>query len=87
MKLHMFIVSNMTDLFPCDQQLGGIAVLVIGVWTLMDKAFIEVLLRNNLYMSAAYIMIIAGTLSTCLSLLGFIAALKVTSVTRQMYLV
>lgn len=57
---------------------GGIAVLAVGIWTLVDKSYIEMLLRNNLFMSAAYIMIIGGAISACLSLIGFIGALKET---------
>lgn len=58
--------------------IGGIAILVVGVWTLIDKAFIEVLLRNNLFMSAAYIMIISGSISSCLSIVGLVGAIKET---------
>ena len=51
----------------------------VGVWTFMDKAFMEVLLRNNLYMSATYIMIGTGCVAIVLSILGCIGALKVRS--------
>lgn len=57
---------------------GGIAILVIGIWTLLDKSFIEVLLRNNLFMSAAYIMIISGSVSTIISIVGLVGAAKET---------
>jgi len=55
---------------------AGIAVISVGVWTFMDKAFMEVLLRNNLYMSATYIMIGTGCVAIVLSILGCIGALK-----------
>jgi len=57
---------------------GGIAILVIGIWTLLDKSFIEVLLRNNLFMSSAYIMIISGSISIFISIIGLIGAAKET---------
>ena len=59
-------------------QVAGIAVISVGVWTFMDKAFMEVLLRNNLYMSATYIMIGTGCVAIVLSMLGCIGALKVS---------
>ena len=58
-------------------QVAGIAVISVGVWTYMDKAFMEVLLRNNLYMSATYIMIGTGCVAIALSILGCVGALKV----------
>ena len=58
-------------------QLGGIAIIGVGSWTLADKAFMEVLLRNNLYLSAAYIMIGCGCLAIILSVLGCVGATKV----------
>lgn len=57
---------------------GGVAIIVLGVWTLIDKSFIEILLRNNLFMSAAYIMIVAGSISTTLSFIGLVGAIKET---------
>jgi len=56
--------------------LGGIAILAVGVWTLADKAFMEILLRNNLYMSATYIMIGTGVAAVLLSILGCVGAIK-----------
>ena len=56
---------------------GSIAVLAVGIWTVVDKSFIEVLLRNNLFMSAAYIMIFTGCCATIVSFLGCYGALKV----------
>jgi len=55
---------------------AGISVISVGVWTYMDKAFMEVLLRNNLYMSATYIMIGTGCAAIALSILGCVGALK-----------
>jgi len=56
--------------------LGGIAAISVGVWTYWDKAFMEVLLRNNLYMSATYIMIGCGCFAIALSILGCVGAIK-----------
>jgi len=55
---------------------AGISVISVGVWTYMDKAFMEVLLRNNLYMSATYIMIGTGCVAIVLAVLGCVGALK-----------
>ena len=59
-------------------QFGSIAVLAVGIWTVSDKSFMEVLLRNSLFMSTAYIMIVTGCLAFVLSFLGCYGALKVT---------
>ncbi len=35
-------------------------VLAVGAWTLADKSYIEELLRNELFISSAYILIFSG---------------------------
>ena len=60
----------------CYLQLGGIIVVAVGVWTLVDKSFIEDLLRNNLYTDAAYILLFSGCLSILLSIFGCYGAKK-----------
>eukprot|EP00095_Tigriopus_kingsejongensis_P005911 maker-scaffold392_size185621-snap-gene-0.18 protein:Tk05911 transcript:maker-scaffold392_size185621-snap-gene-0.18-mRNA-1 annotation:"Tetraspanin-1" len=55
---------------------GGLVVLAVGIWTLADKAYIERLLRNELFISSAYILIIAGCIIVILSSLGCFGAMK-----------
>jgi hypothetical protein len=57
-------------------QCGSAAVLAVGIWTVVDKSFIEILLRNTLFMSAAYIMIFTGCCAIVLSFIGAYGALK-----------
>ena len=57
-------------------QLGGLIVLGVGIWTLVDKSYIEALLRNELFISSAYILVIAGVAIVFISFLGCFGALK-----------
>ncbi|XP_046674296.1 CD151 antigen-like [Homalodisca vitripennis] len=55
---------------------GGITVFVIGIWTLIDKSFINELLGTNLFMGAVYILIATGALVTLVSFFGCLGAIK-----------
>lgn len=57
-------------------QLGGVTVFVIGVWTLVDKSFINELLGTNLFMGAVYILIATGALVSLVSFFGCLGAIK-----------
>ena len=57
-------------------QAGGFLVLGVGIWTVADKSYIEVLLRNELYMTMAYVLIVAGVLVVFVSLVGCLGAVK-----------
>jgi tetraspanin-11 len=57
-------------------QIGGLVVVSVGIWTLADKAFIQRLLRNELFISSAYILIIAGCIIVFISFLGCFGAYK-----------
>ena len=50
--------------------------LATGIWTLVDKSFINELLRNDLYMTPAYVLVVSGLLITLLSLFGCFGAIK-----------
>jgi len=56
--------------------LVGVGVISVGAWTYSDKAFMEVLLRNNLYMSATYIMMGTGCAAIILAVIGWVGAFK-----------
>ena len=58
-------------------QLVGVGVISVGAWTYSDKAFMEVLLRNNLFMSATYIMMGTGCAAIILAVIGWVGAFKV----------
>ena len=64
--------------FPLEHisQAGGFLVLGVGIWTVADKSYIEVLLRNELYMTMAYVLIVAGVLVVFVSLVGCLGAVK-----------
>ena len=48
----------------------------VGIWTVVDKSYIEVLLRNELYITMAYVLIVAGVLVVFVSLVGCLGAVK-----------
>jgi len=50
--------------------IGAFAVLAVGIWTIVDKSYLEILMRNQLYMSAAYVLIAVGAITIILSLIG-----------------
>lgn len=62
--------------YYCCLQLGGVTVFVIGVWTLVDKSFINELLGTNLFMGAVYILITTGALVALVSFFGCLGAIK-----------
>ncbi|XP_040568255.1 tetraspanin-1 [Lepeophtheirus salmonis] len=70
-KLSLIVVNFLT-LF------GGLSVLGIGLWTLIDKFYIEILLRNHLYMFSTYITMIVGVVIIFVSILGCYGAQKDT---------
>jgi len=55
--------------------IGALAVMAVGIWTIMDKSYLEVLMRNQLYMSAAYVMIAVGAITIVLSLIGCLGSM------------
>merc|ERR1712018_24176 len=54
---------------------GALAAMVVGIWTIVDKSYLEVLMRNQLYMSAAYVLIAVGAITIILSLIGCLGSL------------
>ena len=52
--------------------------MVVGIWTIVDKSYLEVLMRNKLYMSAAYVLIAVGAITIILSLIGCLGSLTVS---------
>ncbi len=56
--------------------LGGLIVLAVGIWTVADKSYIERLLRNELFISSAYILIFAGIVIMVISFFGCFGAFK-----------
>jgi tetraspanin-11 len=55
---------------------GGFLVFGVGIWTVVDKSYIEVLLRNELYITMAYVLIVAGILVVFVSFVGCLGAVK-----------
>ncbi|KAK7086138.1 hypothetical protein SK128_017204 [Halocaridina rubra] len=55
---------------------GSIVILVLGIWTVVDRPYLEKLLGNDMYMTAAYILIATGCLIFFVSFLGCFGALK-----------
>ncbi|XP_042241841.1 CD151 antigen-like [Homarus americanus] len=55
---------------------ASIAILVLGVWTVVDRPYLERLLGNDMYMTAAYILIATGCIVFFVSFLGCFGALR-----------
>ncbi|XP_068247130.1 tetraspanin-9 [Palaemon carinicauda] len=55
---------------------ASIVILVLGIWTVVDRPYLEQLLGNEMYMNAAYILIATGCLIFFVSFLGCFGALK-----------
>ena len=58
-------------------QFGALAVLGVGIWTAVDKSYLEILMRNQLYMSAAWVLVAVGAMTIILSLIGCTGSLTV----------
>ncbi|KAF2358701.1 Tetraspanin/Peripherin [Trinorchestia longiramus] len=56
--------------------LGSILLLVLGIYTVVDKPFLEELLGTQVYAAAAYIIIAVGVVAFFISFLGCFGALK-----------
>ena len=50
--------------------------LVVGVWTVVDKSDFEKLLGTDLYVSSAYILIATGIFVSLVAFLGCLGAVK-----------
>lgn len=69
MKYSMFIANFIIFV-------GGVTVLGIGIWTLVDKAFMNELLGTNLFLGAVYILIATGAIISLIAFFGCLGALK-----------
>merc|ERR1711935_716225 len=50
--------------------IGAFSILAVGIWTIVDKSYLQDLMRNKLYMSAAYVLIAVGAITIILSVIG-----------------
>lgn len=57
-------------------QVGGAAVLAVGVWTLVEKSGYLSILASSTFAASAYILIFAGTLVMVTGFLGFGAIIR-----------
>ncbi|KAJ8913464.1 hypothetical protein NQ315_013844 [Exocentrus adspersus] len=69
MKYSLFIVNLIIFL-------GGVIVVSLGIWTVVDKSFANDLLGTNLYAGAVYILIATGLLVIIISCLGCLGSVK-----------
>lgn len=54
----------------------GLVLMALGLWTMQDKAFLEELLRNKLYMDSTYVILVTSVFMIVLSGFGCFAAMK-----------
>ena len=52
--------------------------MAVGIWTIVDKSYLENVMRNSLYMSAAYTLIAVGAITIIISFLGCMGSLAVS---------
>lgn len=50
--------------------------LALGIWTVLDKSFVNELLGTNLYAGSAYVCIVTGLLVSIISCFGCLGAIK-----------
>lgn len=55
---------------------GSLALLVLGVWTIVDRPYLEELLGSDMYITSAYILIASGCIIFFVTFLGCFGALK-----------
>ncbi|CAL4122805.1 unnamed protein product [Meganyctiphanes norvegica] len=55
---------------------GSLALLVLGVWTIVDRPYLEQLLGSDMYITSAYILIATGCIIFFVTFLGCFGALK-----------
>ena len=58
--------------------MGALSVMAVGIWTIVDKSYLENVMRNSLYMSAAYTLIAVGAITIIISFLGCMGSLAVS---------
>lgn len=63
-------------LIPRSLQVGGAAVLAVGVWTLVEKSGYLSVLASSTFAASAYILIFAGALVMVTGFLGFSAIVR-----------
>lgn len=61
---------------PGVLQMGGAAVMAVGVWTLVEKSGYLGVLASSTFAASAYILIFAGTLVMVTGFLGFGAIIR-----------
>ncbi|XP_018579462.1 CD151 antigen [Anoplophora glabripennis] len=69
MKYSLFVVNLIIFL-------GGVIVVALGIWTVVDKSFANDLLGTNLYAGAVYVLIATGLLVVLISCLGCLGSVK-----------
>lgn len=70
--LHHYLFSPSPSLI----QVGGAAVLGVGVWTLVEKSDYLSLLASSTFAVSAYILILAGSLVVVTGFLGCCAVIR-----------
>lgn len=70
----LFSVFYPPALFPL--QVGGVAVLGVGVWTLVEKSDYLSLLASSTFAASACILVVAGSLVVVTGYLGCCAVIR-----------
>ncbi|KAG1672308.1 Tetraspanin-11 [Nymphon striatum] len=65
-----------TELRDRSYRVGAITIMAVGIWTLLDKSYLENFLGTNLYKSSASILIAMGVTVLLISFLGCLGAIR-----------
>jgi len=66
---------------------GALTVMAVGIWTIVDKSYLENIMRNPLYMSAAYTLTAVGAITIIISFLGCMGSLSENRILLLTYFV
>uniref|UniRef100_A0A674JM18 Tetraspanin n=1 Tax=Terrapene triunguis TaxID=2587831 RepID=A0A674JM18_9SAUR len=75
-KIFQSVASLCTFPSPCVPQVGGAAVMAVGIWTLVEKSDYLNILASSTFAVSAYILIFAGGLVMITGFLGFCAIIR-----------
>ncbi|XP_026476237.1 tetraspanin-18-like, partial [Ctenocephalides felis] len=56
--------------------LGGALCFGLGLWTVLDRGYLNELLGSNLFAGAVYVLLATGAIACCAAIFGCIGAAK-----------
>lgn len=75
-QIPTFHFPILTSLLMLSSQIGGAILFGLGIWTLVDKSFVNELLGTNLFSGAVYTLIVTSAIVCLISFFGCLGAAK-----------